>query len=122
MKVGLIMKALTQAQYNQRVTNDRCEMAFRTAMDELAKFYHFGICTLTPKALRSCNARVYETENWYILQSYNTFVCVICKFGFEIYDLLRVNYGYTATSAQHIAKFIHDYTPYPWNSPRFTVR
>ena len=122
MKVGLIMKALTQAQYNQRVTNDRCELAFRTAMDELAEFHHFGVCALIPKPLRTCNARVYETENWYILQSYNTFVCVIWKHGFEIYDVLRVKYGYTATSAQHIAKFIHDYTPYPWNSPRFTAR
>lgn len=116
------MKALTKAQYNQRVTNDSCEIAFRTAMDELAEHYHFGICTLVPKQLRSCNARVYETENWYILESYRTIVCVISKITHEIYDVLRVKYGYTATSVQHISKFIHDYTPYPWNSPRYTAR
>ena len=116
------MKALTQAQYIQRLTNDSCEIAYQDAMRELSEFYRFGICTLKPERLRSCNARVYETENWYILESYTTFVCVISKVTHEIYDILRVKYGYTATSAQHIAKFIHDYTPYPWNSPRFTAR
>lgn len=61
--------------------------------------------------LRTCNAHVYKAGKNYLLKSYNTWVAAI----FEeetvpvFVDFLRCTYGYTNTSAQHIAKFKHDY-------------
>lgn len=57
------------------------------------------------KRLRTCTAEVAETENYYILRSYNTLVACIEKSTDTLADVLRVVYGYTPTSAQHIAKF-----------------
>ena len=59
--------------------------------------------------LRACTATVYETERYYILESYNTFVAAIQKDTGFMVDFLRYVYGYTSTSAQHIAKFRNDY-------------
>ena len=59
--------------------------------------------------LRTCQAWVYETDNFYILRSYNTCVAAIDKESHYCADVLRYIYGYTATSAQHISKFIADY-------------
>lgn len=59
--------------------------------------------------LRSCNACVWETKHFYILQSYATMIAAIDKESNIMFDFLRYVYGYTATSAQHIAKFAHDY-------------
>lgn len=61
------------------------------------------------KRLRTSTAEVAETENYYILRSYNTLVACIEKSTDTLADVLRVVYGYTSTSAQHIAKFRHDY-------------
>lgn len=68
------------------------------------------------KQLRSCQARVYETEQFYILKSYHTFVAAIDKFtkcGFDVlrheYSDLETGKNYSNTSIQHIAKFLHDY-------------
>ena len=62
--------------------------------------------------LRSCNATVENRITHIILRSYGTIVAVIdCDTG-VCYDVLRVVYGYTATSAQHIAKFVKDYSIY----------
>ena len=60
--------------------------------------------------LRSCNAWVIETQNYYFLQSYNTVVAFIDKKDDVLYDVLRLVYGYTSTSNQHIAKFAYDYS------------
>ena len=57
--------------------------------------------------LRSCNARVALVSDYIVLVSYNTLVAFI-KDG-VLYDVLRYVYGYTSTSAQHIAKFANDY-------------
>ena len=59
--------------------------------------------------LRTCQAFVWETEHFYILQSYATNVAAIHKNTHEMFDFLRLVYGYTSTSAQHIAKFAHGY-------------
>ena len=59
--------------------------------------------------LRKCSATVWETNHWYLLRSYRTFVAAIDKETGILYDFLRYVYGYTATSAQHIAKFANDY-------------
>ena len=59
--------------------------------------------------LNKCRAYVGETENYYLLVSYNTFVAFINKRENVCYDILRLVYGYTNTSAQHIAKFRNAY-------------
>lgn len=59
--------------------------------------------------LRYTQADVCETPNFYVLRSYWTFVAAIEKSTGYCADMLRKEYGYTATSAQHIAKFMSDY-------------
>lgn len=61
------------------------------------------------KRLRTCQATVYETKEYFILQSYNTLVAFIIKEKDILVDVLRLVYGYTSTSAQHISKFSQDY-------------
>ena len=61
------------------------------------------------KKLRSCSASVAETDDFFILKSYNTIVAFINKHTGQKFDILRWVYGYTSTSAQHIAKFFQDY-------------
>ena len=68
--------------------------------------------------LRSCRASVYETEHFYLLKSYETFVAAIDKETGVLYDFLHRAYKYTATSAQHISKFATDYNA----SRRYTYR
>lgn len=58
--------------------------------------------------LRSCSAEVLASDSYYALRSYSTIVALIDSEG-TCYDFLRDVYGYTATSAQHINKFAHDY-------------
>ena len=77
---------------------------YNKAMEELR-----NDTTHTCKHLRSCQAMVYETDNYYLLRSYFTFICVIRKDTKQAYDALRGVYGYTSTSAQHVAKFCSDY-------------
>ena len=64
-----------------------------------------------PTRLRSCKAIVYHTidNEFIVLQSYNTIVAFIDLETREAFDILRTQYGYTATSAQHISKFFQDY-------------
>ena len=73
------------------------------------------------KRLRSCSAEVApvidaETGEllYYVLRSYNTIVAVIDTRTDTLYDFLRYVYGYTSTSAQHIAKFGQDYGRSTW--------
>ena len=73
---------------------------------------------LNVSRLRKCSAEVYETAGYFLLRSYNTLVAVIEKSTGNCYDILRVAYGYTATSVQHIAKFSNDYG----NGKRYTWR
>lgn len=61
------------------------------------------------KRLRTCQAYVYETPNFYVLRSYRTVVAIIEKSTDTCYDFLRAVYGYTNTSARHISKFDKDY-------------
>lgn len=60
------------------------------------------------RQLHRCQAHVMKTAHFYVLQSYNTIVAAVDADG-NLYDFLRYVYGYSATSAQHIAKFYHDY-------------
>ena len=54
--------------------------------------------------LYSCNAEIREYMGNLVLVSYATPIAVYTYDG-SLYDCLRVVYGYTATSSQHICKF-----------------
>ena len=100
----------------QKIINERCEIAYETATSEQWN-------ARAIKQLRSCTAWVFETDEFYILQSYQTVVAVIDKNTDTLYDCLRTVYGYTATSAQHIAKFDKDYGAGAWGcQERLTAR
>ena len=76
--------------------------------------YKLECCHSRAPRLRSCTACVYETSNYYYLRSYNTIIAFIDKTTDTCYDVLRLVFGYTATSAQHIAKFRQDYGKGKW--------
>lgn len=59
--------------------------------------------------LRKFNATVWETKNYYLLQSYTTCVAAIDKQSGILYDFMRYIYRYSPMSAQHISKFATDY-------------
>lgn len=59
--------------------------------------------------LNHCSATVYETQRYILLMSYRTIIAAIDKETETCYDWLRYVYGYTATSAQHIRKFMQKY-------------
>ena len=94
----------------QKAINEEVISVYKVMNDEYNNSYpHKWI------KLRSCSAHVTETNNFYILRSYNTIVSCVEKQTGVCYDFLRYVYGYTSTSNQHISKFLHDYTKYPWN-------
>lgn len=62
------------------------------------------------KRLRYCTADVFNLDDFYVLRSCNTVVACVDKETGDCYDFLRMVYGYTSTSAQHIAKFRNDYS------------
>lgn len=94
------MKKESQGKINLEVAEN-----FKMAVSEFN-----GSKLVNSKRLRSCSATVHETENFYILQSYHTLIACIEKSTGIMYDALRMVYGYTATSAQHVSKFAHDYS------------
>ena len=95
-------------QEQEKITEQAIEI-FNNAIEELR------LCnTATSNRLRTCTACVWETEHYYILQSYNTFIACIEKETDTCYDVLRIEYGYTSTSAQHISKFRKDYGSGKW--------
>lgn len=88
----------------QEAVNFCVKKNFQSAVNELIDNGY-----LSQKRLRSCTAWVYETENYYILKSYETFIASVNKENDKLFDALRMVYGYTSTSVQHISKFWHDY-------------
>lgn len=54
--------------------------------------------------LNHCQAWVYQTSGYRFLVSYKTIVAFIDDSG-NMFDVLRLVYGYTATSVMHITKF-----------------
>ena len=111
------MKRTEQLEINELV-----EKEFDKALDE----YMNGVCYHDGIKLRSCQAEVIETVNYYILRSYRTKIACIDKRDGTLYDALRMVYGYTATSSQHVAKFWHDYggtaTKRYYETGRYTYR
>lgn len=84
----------------QKAINELCKSKLAAALEEID-------ANTKSKRLLSCSAYVFDTEGFYILKSYNTFIACIEKSTDTLYDALRVVYGYTATSAKHVAKFNH---------------
>lgn len=67
-------------------------------------------------------AHVCKLGRFYILKSYRNIVAVIDTSDDTCYDFLRKVYGYTSTSAQHIAKFRHDYGQGKWGCANVLTR
>ena len=101
----------------QDLMNMNAEYIFDNAMNELRQIKNEDDKV---KRLRTCSAWVYETPNYYILRSYNTYIAAIEKESGACADMLRKVYGFTSTSCQHIAKFHNDYSS--WKNPRYTWR
>lgn len=93
------MKKSEQVRINEEVEN--------ALHDLVVCIDHFGSRKIGK--LRSCHATVFETYGYTYLQSYNTLVACIAHEDNTCYDFLRLRYGYTATTAQHISKFMTDY-------------
>lgn len=105
--------------HNQREINEACRAYYDAACVDAVKCRGFPDNKPSPwKRLRACSAAVLETPSFYILRSYNTVVAVVDKSSGSTWDVLRMVYGYTTTSAQHIAKFAADYG----NGKRYTWR
>lgn len=85
-------------QRDQHVIND----VVRAAFTEYEKNNNDMVCL---GRFRSCQAYVFENERYISFVSYNTMVAFIDKREKRVYSVLRLVYGYSATSAQHIAKF-----------------
>ena len=99
--------------YEQKCTNLDVTMHYEAFKDTLR------MATTSQqnyKPLRSCSATVFDVVDdttgeilYHVLRSYNTIVAFIDPRTNTLYDVLRLVYGYTATSAQHISKFAQDY-------------
>ena len=88
----------------QYLINDECERVYHIICKELSKISAKDIAKSFHR-LNKCQAEFCVTENFVILKSYDTIVaCVDMRWNVG-YDFLRMVYGYTATSAQHISKF-----------------
>lgn len=92
---------MTQKQ-KQQIINNAIHLALNEFENQNDNMVNVG-------RLRTCNATVYENERYTVLISYTTTVAFIDKREQKAYDILRLVYGYTSTSAQHIAKFFNDY-------------
>ena len=57
------------------------------------------------RTLYYCNAEIWEYKGFLALVSYKTPIAVYTPDNATLYDCLRIVYGYTSTSAQHISKF-----------------
>ena len=113
--------------YEQKCENLNAEIhldMFRDAM-------HSAITSIyNTRRLRSCSAEVFDLVDdttgevlYHVLRSYNTIVAFIDPTTDTLYNVLRKVYGYTATSAQHIAKFGQDYGRDKWGcANRVTYR
>jgi len=87
---------------NQIVVNELCKKAY----DELEEYLVENRYDVDREyRLFNCQAKVVEYNDYICLYSYDTLVAFIDLNNDTCYDVLRLVYGYTATSSQHIAKF-----------------
>ena len=59
--------------------------------------------------LNYCKAKTYQTRGYSFLISYETIVAFVDD-NDNMYDVLRLVYDYTSTSAKHISKFINKFS------------
>ena len=87
---------------------------FNINKNESAKYLYRGVESALYDAfnhgkrlckLYSCNAEILECTGTLVLVSYGTPIALLTADDGTLYDCLRVVYGYTATSSQHIYKF-----------------
>ena len=100
--------------HEQELINNECLNAINRFNESRASL----VDAIYTERLRSCNAVVIAYEDYFVLKSYNTIVAFIDRTTDTLYDVLRYVYGYTSTSAQHIAKFRHDYGRGKWGCLR----
>lgn len=113
--------------YEQKLENSNAEIHYDMFHDAL---YSATTSILNERRLRSCSAKVFDLVDdttgevlYHILLSYRTIVAFIDPTTDTLYDVLRLVYGYTATSAQHISKFNQDYGGGKWGcAHRVTYR
>lgn len=86
----------------QKVVNALCEDAVNKSIEYMRDLW---MMPESVERLKTCQAWILHYEKYDILKSYETYVALYDKETDTFYDVLRYSYGYTATSAQHIAKF-----------------
>ena len=92
---------------NQKVVNELCNKAYGEVIDYIDRnVYNI----LKEYRLFNCQAKVVVYPDYICLYSYQTMVAFIDLNNDTCYDILRLVYGYTATSAKHIAKFYHKFS------------
>lgn len=99
---------MSKKMFDQMVENEKVN----TILNERDNMpYSKTVAHQTPTRLNTCQAWTYENGDFAVLISYNTEIaCIDMRTGI-CYDYLRKVYGYTATSAQHIAKFMKKFGP-----------
>lgn len=65
--------------------------------------------TVSSHRLYYCNAWVFETNNYFLLKSYDTFVAAIDKTSYITYDVLALVWGKSPTSRKQITRFSLNY-------------
>ena len=95
--------------YEQKCANLDATMHYETFKDALRMA---TTSQQNNKPLRSCSATTFDLVDdttgevlYHVLRSYSTIVAFVDTRTNTMYNVLRYVYGYTATSAQHIAKF-----------------
>lgn len=90
----------------QKLENQLVEQAW-----EMAKqvYQRYDGLLEEKQRLDYCKAWIGSCEGFIFLVSYNTLVAFIDYRG-NFYGVLRLVYGYTATSAKHISKFRHQFS------------
>lgn len=84
------------------------QIAVNTYIENVVNYINVLLGDGYPSAwyrLNSCKAEWGRVGKWMVLRSYSTVVAAYYTETDELFDFLRLVYGYSATSAQHIAKF-----------------
>ncbi len=85
----------------QMVINATCLQAIK----DYNKYVEEHNVVFNWERLDHCTAWTADIGDYEVLRSYETLIAMIHKPTGVMYDVLRYVYGYTATSAKHIAKF-----------------
>ena len=90
--------------------NDCCVKAYYESMALYDAYRQQGI---QPQVVRlnNCKASIIYCDVYILLRSYQTIVAAYDTRDGTMYDFLRYAFGYSAASAQHIAKFRERFNP-----------